>query len=207
MSIGGRDLRRGRDGLAAILLTLLSTAHTPGAPSLQAPVPAAPAAPSEDIRDIRGPRADAPPWFWWTATGAVLMVVAGYGLWWRHRRRHAPVVSPYDAALQRLEASRALMQPASAREFAAAVTGIVRAYIEQRFSVRISHRTTEEFLRDLLQSSDAALARHRPRLADFLHHCDFVKFADATPPQQSLEFLHASACRFVREAHDPLPAA
>ena len=123
------------------------------------------------------------------------------------RRRHAPGVSPYDAALQRLEASRALMQPASAREFAAAVTGIVRAYIEQRFSVRISHRTTEEFLRDLLQSSDAALARHRPRLADFLHHCDFVKFADATPPQQSLEFLHASACRFVREAHDPLPAA
>ena len=86
-------------------------------------------------------------------------------------------LTPFELALQRLEDIRALMQPASAREFSTAVSDIVRQYIEQRFDVTATRRTTEEFLRDLLETSNASLARHRTLLGEFLHQCDVVKFA------------------------------
>jgi hypothetical protein len=122
------------------------------------------------------------------------------------------VLLPFEAALQRLEGIRPLMQPESAREFSIAVTDIVRSYIEQRFDVTATHRTTEEFLHDLLESSNPSLARHRGLLAEFLQQCDLVKFAGMSLSRQSMESLHQSARAFVletakpEEAHDPLPA-
>src|SRR5580704_2703799 len=101
------------------------------------------AAAEEDIRDIRGPKYISPDWNW-TAIGAavVLLVVVGYCLWrWRRNRRPAPLL-PFEITLQRLEALRALMQPARAREFSTAVSDIVRSYIEQRFNVTATRRTT-----------------------------------------------------------------
>ena len=89
----------------------------------------------------------------------------------------APTRLPYEVALQRLEDIRALMRPQSAREFSIAVSDIVRSYIEQGFELTATHRTTEEFLRDLLEFPHAALARHRALLSEFLHQCDLVKFA------------------------------
>ena len=108
-----------------------------------------------------------------------------------------------EVALQRLEDIRALMQPASAREFSIAVSDIVRSYIEQRFDVTATRRTTEEFLRDLLEFSDAALARHRALLAEFLHQCDLVKFAGMSLTLQNMESLHQSARAFVRATAQP----
>jgi hypothetical protein len=90
------------------------------------------------------------------------------------------------------------------------VSDIIRLYIEQRFNVTATRRTTEEFLRDLLDSSDAALARHQALLGEFLHQCDFVKFAALSLTQQNMESLRQSARAFVLatvNTHDPLPAA
>jgi hypothetical protein len=126
---------------------------------------------------------------------------------------------PYEIALQRLEQIRDLMQPASAREFSTAVSDIVRSYIEQRFAVAVTRRTTEEFLRDLLETANVSLARHQSLLGEFLHQCDFVKFAGISLTTQNMEALRASARTFVlatakpdevstvREAHDALPTA
>jgi hypothetical protein len=109
------------------------------------------------------------------------------------------------------------MEPAQAREFSIAVSDVVRGYIEQRFDATATHRTTEEFLHDLLDGSHAALLRHRALLSEFLHQCDLVKFAGMSLTVQSMESLHDSARVFVletarpdpppRETHDPLPAA
>jgi Domain of unknown function (DUF4381) len=177
--------------------------------SIVAGVSAAPVA--EDIRDIRGPKYLLPDWLWPVLIGGAMLLALGvYGLWRWRRSRAARVLLPHEIALQRLEDIGALMQPTRAREFSIAVSDIVRLYIEQRFSVTATRRTTEEFLHDLLDSSDAALARHQGLLGEFLHQCDFVKFAALSLTQQNMESLRQSARAFVlatANTHDSLPAA
>ena len=136
--------------------------------------------------------------------GGVLLVCGAYGLWrWLRRRRRPRVLLPFEVALQLLEAMRALMQPAQAREFSIAVSDVVRRYIEERFGVTATHRTTEEFLHDLLESSHAPLARHRALLSEFLQQCDLVKFAGMSLTLQNMESLHHSARAFVLETATP----
>jgi hypothetical protein len=167
------------------------------------------ATPDEDIRDIRGPKGMLPPWLIPALlAGAVLLILGGYAAWRRHRRRSTPrVLLPFEVALQRLEDIRRLLDPASAREFSIAVSDIVRQYIEVQFRVTATHRTTEEFLRDLLETSNAPLASHRNLLAEFLNQCDLAKFAGVSLSRQILESLHRSARSFVTESSKPPPAA
>ena len=141
--------------------------------------PASPPAPDEDIRDIRGPKGMLPAWLIPALlAGAALLLIGGYALWrWRRRRTRPRILLPFEVALQRLEEIRRLLDPASAREFSIAVSDIVRQYIEVQFMITATHRTTEEFLRDLLESSNASLAAHRSLLAEFLNQCDLAKFA------------------------------
>jgi hypothetical protein len=139
---------------------------------------------------------------------AVLLLIVGYALWRRRQRRGRPrVLLPFEAALQRLEEIRTLLDPASARAFSIAVSDIVRQYIEIQFMVTATHRTTEEFLHDLLESSNTALAAHRILLAEFLNQCDLAKFAGVSLSRQILESLHRSARSFVTESSKPPPAA
>lgn len=159
----------------------------------------------EDIRDIRGPKFIFPPWLLPAViAGAVLLAFGAWGLWRRLRRRRQPrALLPFEIALQRLEKMRSLMQPDDAREFSIAVSDVVRRYIEERFSVTATHRTTEEFLHDLLESSHAPLARHRALLSEFLQACDLVKFAGMSLTLQNMESLHESARAFVLETAKP----
>jgi hypothetical protein len=177
------------------------------------------AAPVEDIRDIRGPKFIISGSAWPAmAVAVVLLALCIYWLW-RRRRRRVPVLTPFEIALKGLEDIRALMVPGSAREFSTAVSDIVRTYIENRFEITATRRTTEEFLRDLLESSNASLASHRTLLGEFLHQCDVVKFAATSLNVQDMESLRQSARAFVlatakpeeaiaiREGHDSLSAA
>ena len=160
---------------------------------------------AEDIRDIRGPKAVFPAWIIPALiAGLIVLAFAAYAFWrWKRRQRRLRPLLPFEVALQRLEEIRALMQPARVREFSIAITDIVRAYIEQRFDVTATHRTTEEFLRDLLKSSQTALAAHRDLLAEFLQQCDLAKFAGMSLSQRHMEALHGSARTFVLETAKP----
>lgn len=184
--------------LAASPSAAPATASSPTAPPVAAES-------TEDIRDIRGPKYIAPIWLWPAVfAGAALLAAGAYGLRrWLRRRRRPRALLPFEEALQRLEEIRALMQPASAREFSIAVSDIVRRYIEQRFFVTATHRTTEEFLHDLLDSSHPALTRHRALLAEFLQQCDLVKFAGMSLSIRGMESLHDSARAFVLETAKP----
>jgi hypothetical protein len=162
-----------------------------------------------DIHDIRGPKFIMP---WWLIPAGiavvVLVAVLGWALWrWWKARRRPRVLLPFEVALERLEAIRTLMEPATAREFSTAVSDIVRNYIEQRFLVTATHLTTEEFLRDLLASSNASLVENRALLSEFLHQCDLVKFAGISLTRENMESLHRSARVFVTETSKPEPAA
>ncbi len=165
---------------------------------LSAGVGAAPLA--EDIRDIRGPKYLLPDWVLPALiAGVVLLGLALYGLRRRRRLRRTPELLPYELALQRLDEIRTLMRPAHAREFCIAISDVIRSYIEQRFNVTATRQTTEEFLRDLLQDANAPLAQHQALLGEFLHQCDFVKFAALSLTLNNMEALRQSARTFVLE--------
>jgi Domain of unknown function (DUF4381) len=162
------------------------------------------AAPAEDIRDIRGPKFILPAWALWAAiAAAALLALCGYWLWRWQRRRSARILTPFEIALKGLEDIRARMLPGSAREFSTEVSAIVRTYIERRFDVTATRRTTEEFLRELLQSANASLARHRMLLGEFLQQCDVVKFAAQSLTIQYMESLRQSARAFVLATAEP----
>jgi hypothetical protein len=207
--------------LAAVVLTLASVASAgaatlaagagvpataTGASAAASAVPAAPAgAATADIRDIRGPKHIPSPWLWplWLAGGAALAALL-YPAWrWNRRRAQVAALLPYEIALARLEAARSLMQPEHAREFSITVSEIVRQFIEARFWVRASRRTTEEFLHDLLEPSDARLTSHRALLADFLQHCDLAKFARWILSFEEMDTMLKSAHTFVLETGRP----
>ena len=163
---------------------------------------------ADDIRDIRGPKGIFPLWLVIACVAAaVLLGLGAYWLWRRKKRLpSARRLLPFEIALQGLEQIRALMDPAKVREFSIAISDIVRKYIEDAFHITATHRTTEDFLRDLLQSSNASLAAHRSLLAEFLNQCDMAKFAGASLSRQIIESLHQSARSFVIESSKPPPA-
>ena len=203
-------------GAAAALAILCAASGGPAAATAAGAAPPAsgseaarPADSTEDIRDIRGPQPVLPAWMLPAlVAGGALLAVGAYGVWRRRRgRRRERAPLPFEVAMRRLEGVRALMQPQSAREFSVAVSDIVRSYIERGFDLTATHRTTEEFLRDLLELPDSPLARYRALLAEFLEQCDLVKFGDMSLTLQNMESLHRSACDFVRATTTPEESA
>jgi HAMP domain-containing protein len=162
----------------------------------------------EDIRDIRGPKAVAGSWLLPAVLAAAIVVALCAYVVWRRRNPeiHRRSLTLTEQALERLDNTRPLMSPATAREFGIAASEVIRNYIEKRFNVVATQRTTEEFLQSLLQSSNEILARHRSLLEEFLQQCDFVKFAGTSLAVPEMESLFQSARGFVLETGEP-PAA
>ena len=159
----------------------------------------------EDIRDIRGPKALHESWVLPAVlAGAIVVALCAYAVWRRrHRGTRRRSLTLSEQALERLENTRPLMRPATAREFGIAASEVIRNYIEKRFDVIATQRTTEEFLQTLLQSSNETLARHRSLLEEFLQQCDMVKFAGTSLAVTDMESLFRSARGFVLETGEP----
>jgi hypothetical protein len=159
----------------------------------------------DDIRDIRGPIAIP---YWWIpyAIGAgvllaVLLGYLGYRLICRHRLERAK--SAAEIALQRIERARAALNALTSAEFSAEVSNAVRVYIEARFALLAAHRTTEEFLRDLLGAEASPIATHRDTLEDFLSWCDLAKFARLALTPSHADAMVDAARRFVESTATP----
>jgi hypothetical protein len=163
---------------------------------------------ADDIRDIRGPKAVSGSWLVPVViAGAVVVMICASAIWRRrHRGTRLRSLTLSEQTLGRLEDTRSLMRPATAREFGIAASEVIRNYIEKRFAAIATQRTTEEFLQTLLQSSNEELVRHRTLLAEFLQQCDFVKFAGASLAVKDMESLYQSARGFVLQTGEP-PAA
>jgi hypothetical protein len=158
-----------------------------------------------DIRDIRGPKTLSPSWIMPALfAGLVVAALCAWALWrWRKRRAQPANRSLCEKTIERLEAARPLMTPATARAFGIAASEVIRHYIEERFEVVATQRTTEEFLHGLPRNPDQRLAQHRALLEDFLEGCDRVKFAGTSLALDELERLFRNARRFVLETRAP----
>jgi hypothetical protein len=156
-----------------------------------------------DIRDIKAPVEIPSGWFWlWCVLGALGIALASYFAWrfWqRHRirpRAEEVIIPPHVRARRKLEQALALIY--EPRPFCISVSGTLRTYLEEAFSLRAPERTTEEFL-DELQSSALLSFSQKQLLGDFLMRCDLVKFAREEPSVDRLKELHASALRLIDE--------
>lgn len=184
----------------------------------KAPAPVLPQPPTastvvtNDIRDIKPPVEIPSGWAWLGWTLAVLVLAAAALAAWRRWRKQkaapskpAVVTPPHERARRKLqEALRFLDQP---KPFCILVSDAVRLYLEERFALNAPERTTEEFLNEL-QFTTELTAAQKLSLADFLNHCDLVKFARAEPPVTVLQGLYESALRLIAETEPrPLPDA
>jgi hypothetical protein len=193
---------------AVVALSLFSVTAQAAPPPNPVPrtAPPAQAAPEQDIIDIRPPIhiPAAFPWMTWGA-GAIAAAGLGYGAWILRRRPRRKL--PYEIALEHLAKTRGLMQPENAQRFSLAVSEIVRLFIEECLPVRAAHRTTHEFLRDLVNFPNSPLAAHRETLLDFLHHCDLAKFARWSLTVSRMEAMLESANAFVIDIGKPKAAS
>lgn len=202
-----------RHALAGALIAMLligtpSFALMPSIGGSSASVSTSPAS-ATDIRDIRGPIPVSSAWLWsvWLA-GSVMLGLVAFGAWrWNRRRKRLAAQLPFELALERLRAARVLMQPPTVREFSITVSDIVRSYMEERFQVMATHRTTEEFLHGLLESPDEPLTRHRALLVRFLYHCDLAKYGSWTLSAEEMETLYESARIFCAVTGKSDPSA
>jgi hypothetical protein len=160
-----------------------------------------------DIHDIRAPYLVPPDWRVPAVIAAATVLVLALCWWgWRRLRARHPQLTLLQRTLQKLEATRALMEAGDARAFSAAVSDVVRTYIEVRFEVKATQRTTAEFLRDCLAQVGSALQAHEPALGEFLKFCDLAKFARWSLDGRQMQGMLDSARHFVETTAAPLPA-
>ncbi len=82
------------------------------------------------------------------------------------------------------------------------ISDILRHYIENRFGFKAPERTTEEFLTELSMArpeKNSLLGSHKTLLADFLTHCDLVKFAKHEPTITESEKTVAICREFIEK--------
>jgi hypothetical protein len=162
----------------------------------------------DEIYDIRPPYFYLRSWFWFWVTLAVLVTLALLVLLWRWFASRAGVnpKTAYDLALEKLERARELMNEDDPAPYGVAVSEAIRTYLQQRFHAASTHRTTEEFLRQMQEDAATPLAAHRDLLGAFLQSCDLLKFAQYRPGLAELEEVQQRAVNFVT-ATKPAPVS
>ncbi|HUV36695.1 MAG TPA: hypothetical protein VMX58_07135 [Patescibacteria group bacterium] len=154
------------------------------------------------IRDIAGPVSYPKNYATlYIIAGCVAAAVAAVFFLRRFRRRReeaARRVPAHEIAYMRLERLLAggMLDEKRYREFTAAVSDILRYYIEDRFGLRAPERTTEEFLLE----AGAGLpvnAEQKDLLKLFLVHCDLVKFAALEPSAEDVKRTFETCRDFI----------
>lgn len=140
---------------------------------------------------------------WWI--GAIALLVAAIVIFLCRRRKRAQLQKPrvYKSAhqlagelLHRLVEAN-LIEKGRTKEFYQRLSNILRHYIEDRFSLMAPERTTEEFLYELQYSRSELSITDKEALAEFLNHCDLVKFAKHQPTSDQVTYTVELAEDFI----------
>ena len=157
----------------------------------------------EDIEDVVEMPKETSLWWLWVLLAACLAVPAG--LWLLLRRKRAieliRIFKPaHEIAYARLRAlvKEDLLKAGRIKEFYERISSILRHYIEHRFDLRAPERTTEEFLSELA-ASDLLAATDKESIAEFLMHCDLVKFAKHSPTNEQIQRTFDLVKQFIEK--------
>ncbi len=160
----------------------------------------------QGIQDIRDPIHIPNPWLPWILTGSVLLLTV---IIWRllkylrrrHEKKNQPVpLSAYEQARRDLIALIAAVGEYDDVTYSIEVSGILRHYIENHFSMPAPERTTEEFL-PIAAEHPQIQGELEAILRDFLIQCDLVKFARQPLTMDQRRQLGNTAERFLTESY------
>ena len=157
--------------------------------------------PKGDIRDIRGPIHIPDPrlWLFYLLAGILLLFLAWAGWKWFSKRQSVRTRQAFEIAFEELEKAKALMTPEMAEKFSVAVSKTIRTYIEKRFRMSATRKTTHEFMARVAAEPAGELTPHSEPLREFLVHCDLAKFARQTFSREQMKKMHRSAWQFVEK--------
>ena len=136
--------------------------------------------------------------------GAAIILAAAaivFLLWRRSKRLKevaARAIPAHEKAFALLEIllSENLVEEKRYAEFTARVSDILRTYIEDRFGLKAPERTTEEFLAEAGGGLDVD-SEKKSILAQFLVHCDLVKFAALEPTADDVKRTFETCRDFI----------
>ncbi len=162
-----------------------------------------PVAEQEQLRDIHSPLLlPEAKNYTGPAAGLLLFLLVLAALFWFFRRRKIKPVLPlaHETALADLLQIRTLMNTEQALAYAKELSDILRRYLEKRFRIRASRKTTREFFADLTEnpSQTALLVEdHGDSLRSCLDRCDMAKFACCTPDLHGMERMERAVRDFI----------
>ncbi|MCF7972595.1 MAG: BatD family protein [Phycisphaerae bacterium] len=133
-------------------------------------------------------------WLWiWVSVACWLVVVGLIVLMVYLKKRHIPKIvrlfkPAHEIAYERLRrlVLENLIDSGQIKTFYERISTILRHYIEDRFHLKAPERTTEEFLQEL-KHSPVLPDSDKQDLAEFLNHCDLVKFAKHEPTKEQIQ--------------------
>ena len=143
------------EGLAWGAASSNSVTQQPLSNVITAPIPSKSSCPIDlstgpkgDIRDIRGPIHIPDPRLWlFYALGGILLLLLAWAAWkWFSKRQSHRSKEAFEIAFEELEKAKTLMSPEMAERFSVMVSRTIRTYIENRFRMRATRKTTREFI-------------------------------------------------------------
>jgi len=203
------------DGLAWSAVSSNSVPQQPLSNVISAPIPSKASCPLSlstgpkgDIRDIRGPIHIPDPRLWiFYVLGGVLLLLLAWMVWkWFNKRKLHHSKEAFEIAFEELEKAKTLMSPEMAERFSVMVSRTIRTYIENRFRMRATRKTTREFMTQMATEPVSELNLQSKPLREFLCHCDLAKFARQTFSHEQMKKMHQSAWHFVDKTR-PQPVA
>jgi hypothetical protein len=148
---------------------------------------------------------------WWLLLVALLvaLVAAAAFLWTRRRRRVVPLPRPDPRAVAHAELEamrlRGLVEQQQWKAWYAALSGVVRMYLEALVPRWGRDLTTEELIQALLR--DGADGEVVARVENVLRQADLVKFARAESEARRAELAWREANSLVDEIDVPQPGS
>jgi hypothetical protein len=125
------------------------------------------------------------------------LVVFGYYFMKKRRAKPLPAILPWDQALADLVEARSVQNLAQGRLYMDRVSQILRRYIEQRFTIKTTRKTTSEFLYSLKDESGGELGNFRNELQSCLEQADMAKFAHKVQAAGDLTRMEEAITSFI----------
>lgn len=184
------------------LLPMLLMAMGESAARAQFNLNAPQASPTPSIRDIKPPLDvfPYPMWMVLTAAGIALLLLALLIVLivrFIRARPKAPPPTPREIALKRLQEAESDVTRTDPYTFSIQVSDILRQYVSAQYHLHATEQTSPEFLADAAKSPHFTGA-DKQLLANFLEHCDLIKFARVDATVEDGKALLEQAVRFVK---------